>query len=220
MEGVDVSHCRIRRVRNIRTDGMRLLWIHFSPPLSEIIKPVLKLSQNLYAETLTRTLGLVLGRSGSFADGKEIVEEALSTMKIERGTYVYADASGMSRYNLLSADLLAQVLRFMHGHNYFPVFFDALSIAGVDGTTENRMKGTKAVNNVRAKTGSLLNVKTISGYVRTADGEMLAFSMLANNFLGSGRAAEAVQDAALEALAAFRRTARGLRKTPPPTVGQ
>ncbi len=67
------------------------------------------------------------------------------------------------------------------------------------------MKGTRAENNVRAKTGTLAYVRSLSGYVRTADGETLAFSMIANNFLVSSTSAEYVQDAALQRLAAFSR---------------
>ncbi len=77
--------------------------------------------------------------------------------------------------------------------------------AGIDGTIEGRLKGTKAEGNVRAKTGTLGHVCCLSGYLKTADGDTRAFSMLANNFLVSNRSAEYVQDAALELLANFTR---------------
>jgi PBP4 family serine-type D-alanyl-D-alanine carboxypeptidase len=182
-----------------------------SPPLSEIVKPLLKISQNLYAETLARTLGLVLSKRGSFESGRMNVQEALRRMGIEPGTYSYVDGSGLSRLNLLSADLLVRLFRFVYHQPYFPAFYDALPIAGVDGTIAQRMKGTRAENNARAKTGTLLQVRSLSGYVHTADGEMLAFSMIANNFLVSSAAAEYVQDRAVERLAAFTRNKRGPR---------
>jgi serine-type D-Ala-D-Ala carboxypeptidase/endopeptidase (penicillin-binding protein 4) len=207
-EGVDVAKCEIRAVRGSNTASMALLWTQVSPPLSEIIKPLLKTSQNLYAETLARTLGLTMRHEGSFAAGKEIVEEELSRMGIKKGTYVYADGSGLSRQNLLSPDLMLNILQFISKRECFQTFYDALAIASVDGTLEQRMRGTKTANNVHAKTGSFANARAISGYVRTADGEMLAFSIICNNSLVPGQAVEAAQDSALNLLANFKRGAK------------
>ncbi len=178
---------------------------HFSPPLQEILKPLLKVSQNLIAETLARALGMNAGGEGSFVRGKGVVEETLGRMGIVKGTYSYADGSGLSRHNLISADLMIRILRYMYRHKNFEQFYAALPIGGVDGTIAGRMKGTRAENNVHAKTGSIAKVRSLSGYVKTADGEMLAFSMIANNFLVPSKAAEYVQDTALERLAGFSR---------------
>ena len=81
----------------------------------------------------------------------------------------------------------------------FRLFYDALPIAGVDGTIRNRMKGTPAAGTVHAKTGTLDKARSLSGYVTTADGRLLLFSFLANNPVGPTREVERVQDA----LAAF-----------------
>ncbi len=206
-EGVDVSGCLIKKAPRSEnfTTGLTLLFPHRSVPLASILNPLLKVSQNLYAETMSRALAIAAGREGSFKDGRDIVEETLGGMAIQRGTYLYADGSGLSRLNLVSADLLVRIFRFMYRHRYFSQFYDSLPIAGVDGTIAERMKGTRAENNARAKTGSLAGVRSLSGYVRTADGEMLAFAMIANNFLASTKAAEYVQDAAVERLANFTR---------------
>jgi len=207
-QGIDVSHAPVKTTRAADNKSLNVLWSHSSPTLAEILKPLLKVSQNLYAETLARTLGLVERGEGSFAKGREVVEEVLRGMAIESGTYAYADGSGLSRHNLVSADLMVRILRYMYRHRFFPQFYESLPIAGVDGTISGRMRGTRAENNVHAKTGSIAYVRALSGYVRTADGEMLAFSMIANNFLVSSRAAEYVQDAALERLANFSREKR------------
>jgi PBP4 family serine-type D-alanyl-D-alanine carboxypeptidase len=203
-EGIRVSG-EDQVVRNANVSAFRPLWTHLSPPLSEILKPLLKISQNLYAETLARALGVAAQKSGSFADGRQVVQQVLRGMAIEPGTYSYADGSGLSRLNLVSADILVRLLKFMQRHRYAEHFLDALPVAGVDGTLEERMKGTRAEKNVRAKTGSIAHVRSLAGYVRTADGELLAFAMIANNFLVSTRAAEYVQDSALERLASFTR---------------
>ncbi len=206
-EGVDVSRCSLRRATGNPEAAVQAsrLWTQSSMPLAEILKPLLKVSQNLYAETLTRTLGLAVAREGTFERGKTVVEEMLHGMAIEKGTYLYADGSGLSRRNLITADLLVRIFKFMYRHKYFAQFYDALPVAGVDGTIAGRMKGTKAENNVHAKTGTIAAVRSLSGYIRTADGEMLAFSMIANNFLVSSKAAEYVQDSAAVRLANFSR---------------
>jgi D-alanyl-D-alanine carboxypeptidase/D-alanyl-D-alanine-endopeptidase (penicillin-binding protein 4) len=204
-EGIDVSSCGLKQSKLYGHAGSSRLWIDESPALSEIIKPVLKSSQNLYAETLTRILGSELRNSGTFSKGREIVEETLSRMGLEKGSYFYADGSGLSRLNLVSPDALVRILKYMYRQPEFVLFDGALPIAGVDGTLAGRMKGTKAENNVHAKTGSLADISSISGYVRTSNGEMLAFSMMFNNFLTPKDAVESLQDKALERLANFSR---------------
>lgn len=203
--GIDVSNCAIRGMRGFRPASATLLWVHASPPLSELLSSVMKLSLNLGAETLARVLGLEFRGEGTFSRGKEVVEEALARMDISKESYSYADASGLSRLNLISANGLVQVLQYMHHHQHFSHFYNALSIAGIDGTLETRMKNTKAENNVHAKTGSFANVSALSGYLRTDDNEMLAFSILANNFLAARDIVDGVQDKALARLAAFSR---------------
>ena len=146
-----------------------------------------------------------LNGGGSFSAGKEIVEETLSRMAIDKNRYSYADGSGLSRRNLASAEMLVRILRSLYRHPHFSYFYDALAIAGQDGTLKSRIKGSKAENNVHAKTGSLSYVSSISGYIKTMDGEMLAFSMIANNFLLPKSEADAAQDKALKNLAQFSR---------------
>ncbi len=207
-EGIDLTNASIRVLGESDPSSPgagQLLWTHTSPTLAEILKPLLKVSQNLYAETLMRTLGLVVREQGGFDAGREVVQETLERMAIPRGTYAYVDGSGLSRQNLVSADMLIRIFKFMYRNRNFTVFYDALPIAGVDGTIRGRLRGTQAENNVHGKTGTIAYVRCLSGYVKTVDGEMLAFAMIANNFLASNQAAEYVQDSALERLANFRR---------------
>ena len=83
---------------------------------------------------------------------------------------------------MVTPEATLQLLSFMHRHRYASIFRDALPIAGVDGTLRNRFKGTPAENNLRAKTGTLSAVNSLSGYVRDASGEELVFSIMVNNF--------------------------------------
>ena len=204
-EDIDVLACGIRESRANPSQSLKTIWTHTSPPLLEILKPLLKESLNLHAETLVRVLGMELKGRGSFEAGKEVVEETLSRMAVDKDRYSFADGSGLSRRNLSSAQILVRILRSLYRSPHFLYFYDALAIAGQDGTLENRLKGTMAENNVRAKTGTMSNVSSISGYLKTADGEMLAFSILANNFLVPKSEAETAQDKALKILAGFSR---------------
>jgi len=204
-EGISVAGCAIKQVQRYRPQSASLLWTHTSAPLSELISPMMKMSLNLSAESLARVLGLEIYGEGIFSRGKDAVEQALLRMGLNKESYVYADGSGLSRLNLLSADALIRVLKFMHQSSHFPVFYNSLAIAGVDGTLETRMRRAGIANNMRAKTGSLANVSALSGYLRTADGEMLAFAILTNNFLAPRSVVESIQEKALARLASFTR---------------
>ena len=117
---------------------------------------------------------------------------------------VIRDGSGLSRYDYISPRTVVRILDAMRKSRDFQVYYDALPIAGVDGTIRNRMKGTPAENNVHAKTGSVALSRSLSGYVTTADGHMLIFSFLSNNWTVPTRAVERVQDAIAARLAGMR----------------
>jgi serine-type D-Ala-D-Ala carboxypeptidase/endopeptidase (penicillin-binding protein 4) len=176
-----------------------------SAPLREILPPLLKPSQNQIAETLLRTLGGQTRNVASVDSGRAAVRETLQGFGIADDAYVIADGSGLSRYDYVAPETLARILLGMARRPDFDLFYQALPIAGVDGTIAGRLRGTAAANNVHAKTGSIANVRSLSGYVTTADGERLVFVMIANHFTVSRRVVEVVQDHVLERLANFRR---------------
>ncbi len=187
------------------SDSLETLFVHRSPELSDIITPFLKRSQNQIGEMLLRYLGVVAADTGSSAAGQRAVEATLTDWGIPESSYIYVDGSGLSRYNYVSPDALVRLLRVMAWRPEFEVFYDALPIAGVDGTIDRRFKGTRAENNARAKTGYISNSRALSGYVTTLDGELLAFAMIANNFDAAVDAAEYLQDLAVERLANYSR---------------
>ena len=160
-----------------------------SPPFSLIAAQTLKPSQNLYTELILRTLGKLYPADNAAAAkltseeaGLEVVKSFLKSAGIRPESLVLSDGSGLSRNDMVTAEASVQLLTFMSRHRYADVFREALPIAGVDGTLRNRMKGTVAENNVRAKTGSLSSAASLSGYVTTASGEKLVFSIMVNNF--------------------------------------
>jgi D-alanyl-D-alanine carboxypeptidase/D-alanyl-D-alanine-endopeptidase (penicillin-binding protein 4) len=157
-----------------------------SPPLSLIAAQTLKPSQNLYAELILRTLGKVTGidaTRNSDEAGVEAVKAFLRQAGIRADDLVIADGSGLSRRDLITADATLRLLAHMSRHRYANAVRDALPVAGVDGTLSRRMKGTAAANNLRAKTGTINGVSTLSGYVTSAGGERLAFSIMLNNYV-------------------------------------
>jgi serine-type D-Ala-D-Ala carboxypeptidase/endopeptidase (penicillin-binding protein 4) len=161
-----------------------------SPPFSIIAAQTLKPSQNLYTELILRTLGKLTpppATTSIFSQtsenlGIEAVKSFLKTAGIQPEALALDDGSGLSRNDMITAEASVQLLTFMSKHRYADVFRDALPIAGVDGTLRNRLKGTAAENNLRAKTGSLSSAASLAGYVTTAAGEKLAFSIMVNNY--------------------------------------
>jgi D-alanyl-D-alanine carboxypeptidase/D-alanyl-D-alanine-endopeptidase (penicillin-binding protein 4) len=163
-----------------------------SPPLSVIAAQTLKPSQNLYTELILRTLGKTVSPQSTVPNpartsedaGLEVVKTFLRNAGIRPESLVFSDGSGLSRDDMITADATVQLLAFMNRHAHAEVFRAALPVAGIDGTLRNRMKGTPAENNVRAKTGSLSSAASLAGYVTTAAGEKLAFAIIVNNYPG------------------------------------
>jgi D-alanyl-D-alanine carboxypeptidase/D-alanyl-D-alanine-endopeptidase (penicillin-binding protein 4) len=183
-----------------------------SPPLSVIAAQTLKPSQNLYTELILRTLGKSVTPNGTASstertttdDGIEAVKTFLRGAGIEpRSQVVMADGSGLSRHDYITANATLQLLTYMSTHRYASVFRDALPIAGVDGTLKTRMRGTPAAGNLRAKTGTINGVASLSGYVTTAAGERLVFSIILNNYPEESSSRRSFIDAIAVMLASF-----------------
>jgi D-alanyl-D-alanine carboxypeptidase/D-alanyl-D-alanine-endopeptidase (penicillin-binding protein 4) len=134
------------------------------------------------------------------------VRNVLAGWGIARDEYVIYDGSGLSRYNYVSPAALVKVLTRMYADmRHRNAFLATFPIGGEDGTLQRRMVGTAAEHNVRAKTGSISNVRSLSGYVTTSNGETLAFSMIANNFTVAQSEVDAALDLAVSHLAEFSR---------------
>jgi D-alanyl-D-alanine carboxypeptidase/D-alanyl-D-alanine-endopeptidase (penicillin-binding protein 4) len=185
--------------------GADTVFVWQSAPLRDILPLFLKPSQNQIGETLLRTLGGEVKGVASVDSGRAAVREVLRGFGVADDAYVIADGSGLSRYDYVAPETLARILVAMARRPDFDVFYRALPIAGVDGTIASRMRGTAAAGNVHAKTGSIANVRSLSGYVTSADGERFVFVMIANHFTVPRRVVEVVQDHVLERLANFRR---------------
>lgn len=181
-----------------------VLFSMVSPPLSEILPAFEKPSQNQIGEILLRTLGRARAGVGSADSGARVVRDQLLAWGALPDGFVVRDGSGLSRHDVITPETIIRVLDAMRRAPTFALFRDALPVAGVDGTIANRMKGTAAQGNVRAKTGTLDMVRSLSGYVTTADGRLLLFSVLANNWTVNVREVEQVQDTVAVRLATLR----------------
>ena len=180
----------------------RVLHESLSPPLRDIATTMMKVSQNLYAETLLKATGAAKGGGGSAAAGRRAAAGVLTAWGIPENAYVQADGSGLSRYDYVTPAMLMTLLERLHADpRHRDAFLATLPIAGKDGTISTRMRATRAEANAVAKTGSISNVRALSGYVRTRDGELLAFSILANNFTAPAATINWMTDLAVETLA-------------------
>jgi D-alanyl-D-alanine carboxypeptidase/D-alanyl-D-alanine-endopeptidase (penicillin-binding protein 4) len=174
---------------------MALLFTHRSPPLSEILPKFLKPSQNQTGEILLRTLGREMRGKGTAAAGAAVVDSLLRARGVQTAQQLQmADGSGLSRYDLVTPEVLIGVLTFMTRSPNWNVWYPALPVAGEDGTLASRFRGTPAAGNVHAKTGTLNGVRSLSGYLTTAGGERLVFSTMVNNHMRSARDADRVID--------------------------
>ena len=184
-------------------DGVAPLFVHRSPPLSEAARVLMKVSQNLYAETFVKTIGAAAGEGGNTESGEREVAKVLQGWGIAPEEYVLADGSGLSRYNYLTPHMLVTILQQVYRDpRHRDAFVATLPVGGEDGgTIAKRFKGTRAAGNVRAKTGSLANVRALSGYVTSLDGEPIVFSIIANNFTVPQATIDANIDRAVEQLA-------------------
>jgi D-alanyl-D-alanine carboxypeptidase/D-alanyl-D-alanine-endopeptidase (penicillin-binding protein 4) len=172
----------------LRAHATATMYVHESAPLSEILKQMNKKSDNFCAEQLA----LVLGQ-GSREQGLEVVSQFLTRAGMDTLQMRLADASGISRENLLSPAMIVQLLRYMHTHRFANEYKESLAVMGMDGTLGSRFVGAPGVE-VRAKTGTLDYVSALSGYMKTEAGEEIAFSFLCNNFLVSNQTIQQVQD--------------------------
>jgi len=188
----------IARARHAGDDPNRSpanpIYMHESPPLLEIISHTNKKSQNLHAEILLRTLGAQFRGNGSDRAGLEVVYDFLREAGVTPSTARLFDGSGLSRYNLITPRAETMLLSHVAFKPYFSDFLDTLAISGLDGTLRHRMLHTPAFLRVFGKTGSLQNVTTLGGYVRTNSGKMLSFSILVNNHSFSSAAARKAID--------------------------
>jgi len=146
----------------------------------------------------------VVSGDGSADSARAVGVRTLAGLGVDASEIAYRDGSGLSRHDYLTPRAIVKVLDAMRRSAWFDVYRDALPLAAVDGTIANRMKGTAAAGNAHAKTGTVDKARALSGYVTTADGHLVLFSMLCNNYTVANQEIERVQDLLVATIAASR----------------
>jgi len=192
------------------TTNLVLLGEISSPPMRDLVRAFMKPSQNLETDLVFAHVGEKLRtvNTPAWRTSEQLAVAALEAFIRTNGLPVdelkFEEGSGLSRNNLITANLTAGLLQVMARHRCADDFLAALPVAGVDGTLRRRMKGTAAEGNVRAKTGTLRWVNALSGHVTSAAGERLVFSLLLNrNVPAPGRSGREELDAIAVMLARF-----------------
>ena len=165
--------------------NLNLVVVNTSKSLPDLIKQTLKESDNLYADCLLKNIGMQNSGVGTFQDGLNILKGNIESLTgIASNQYKLCDGSGLSRYNLISAEQVATLLlNIYNNEDISQAIFTSLPVSGVDGTLKNRMEFFPLKGNVRAKTGSMSGVSALSGFICFKDGRPIIFSVLINGFI-------------------------------------
>lgn len=179
----------------------RILATHISVPVALDITVTNKTSQNLHAELLLRMLGKTFGRDGSFVQGARVVRQFLIQSGVSDSDFFYYDGSGMSMDDRIAPRAYSQLLAYALRQPWGAAWRDTLPIAGIDGTLSERFRNSPLKGRLWAKTGTLNGTNTLSGYLTTASGKTLAFSILVNGHRPGSEAESHAIDRICEAIA-------------------
>lgn len=173
-----------------------------SPPLSQIVTVVNKVSQNLHAEILLRLLGKAEGDDGSVAQGTRVVRQFLVSAGVQPDDFFFYDGSGLSPQDVITPRAATTLLAYAARQPWGSAYRASLPVGGIDGTLENRFTQPPLKGKVFAKTGTLAEVHALSGYLTAASGRTLVFSVLCNDHSPVTDTTRAAMDSVVAAIAA------------------
>ena len=199
-QAVSLTHVSVTEMA-APTRGYRIVATHRSPPVSQDWTVTNKVSQNLHAELALRTMGKLYGTDGSFAQGTRVVRQFLESTGILPADFFFYDGCGLSTGDLITPRAATTLLAYASRQPWGADFRATLPIGGVDGSLAGRFSSPATRNHVFAKTGTLNETNALSGYVETASGKTLAFSVLVNDHSPDSNAQLATMDAIVEAIA-------------------
>lgn len=161
-------------------------------------------SQNFYAEQILKTLGFNRKGMGSFASGIEVMQDFMHSLGYNRGQYQMVDGSGLSSGNKFSPKMITSLLAYMYNHKYSRPFMQSLAVPGDDeGSLRNRLRDVPYKSRIRAKSGYISGATALSGYIETMSGDVLAFSILVNDFKTGAKTVKDIQDSICKVLVEY-----------------
>lgn len=185
---------------------LKVIASHRSKPLNEMLKPVLQDSNNIFADSITKTMGIQRFQQGSFQSGVLAILESLSkNLGFDSSGIRLQDGSGLSRYNAISPHHLARVLYGMYQNkNFGKVFRDSLAVSGEAGTLKNRMSSFDLNGQVHAKTGNMIGASALAGYLTTRNSKQdLVFVIMINNSIDQAQDLKAFENSLCELFASL-----------------
>lgn len=194
LRGVKITG-RVRR-GTIQDKKTVIVARRLSRPLGDIVSTLNKYSNNFMAEQILKTLAAeIAGPPGTWTNGKNVLENFLAEIGITSGRFVLGNGSGLNDVNRLKPSQITHILQVMHSRfELAPEYVASLAVAGESGTISSRFDDSPAASRIRAKTGTLTGVSALSGYVATRGNELLAFSVIMNNYKGRARAMWNIQE--------------------------
>lgn len=181
--------------------GEKILASHRSVPLLEDVVATNKVSQNLHAELLLHQLGRRLTCVGSTAQGARVVRAFLKGAGVDVDDFVFFDGSGLSGHDLVTPLATVKLLQYASTQPWFADWKSSLPVGGVDGTLAGRFTQPLLKGHVFAKTGTLGEARTLSGYIDCASGRTVIFSIMVDNHAPHSHADEAAMDKIVAAIA-------------------
>jgi len=183
-------------------EGRNVIATRTSVPLGQDITIIDKVSQNLHAELVLRLLGKIHGRDGSFAEGARVVRQFITGIGVDDNDFFLYDGSGMSMDDRVAPRVYTKLLTYAARQPWGQAWRETLPVAGVDGTLNNRFKNSPLKGKLWAKTGTLNESDALSGYLTTATGKTLAFSIMVNGHRPGSTVETQAIDRICEAIAA------------------
>lgn len=180
----------------------KVLAKHVSVPVAQDITVTNKVSQNLHAELLLRLLGKTFGKDGSLAQGTRVVRQFLIDAGVSDADFFFYDGSGMSMDDRITPRAYTQLLSYATRQAWGVPWRGTFPVAGVDGSLYGRFRNTPLQGKLWAKTGTLNETNALSGYLQTAGGRTLAFSIMVNGHRPGSQAELPAMDKICQAIAA------------------
>ncbi|MCV6637784.1 D-alanyl-D-alanine carboxypeptidase/D-alanyl-D-alanine-endopeptidase [Candidatus Albibeggiatoa sp. nov. NOAA] len=195
-------HIAGQTVRTTIPRNAKLLYTHSSEPLSLILKELNTFSNNFIAEQIIKTMAAKeVGKPGSHADGLQLVATFLRDSGVQTRGLILADGSGLSRRNRFTAQAMTDLLTDIYPRfDIGPDFLASLRVMGANGVHSKRLANSPAKAKIRAKTGTLRKVSTLTGYVPSQTGDLYAYALFLNNNRCGYRGADKIEDKIVNAI--------------------